>query len=73
MSGDLFGEPASQVILLPVTEGHSGGNLNPIGHRTHGISGSRVVLDPEATGFWPSVRALAAAGSWAGAGGGREW
>lgn len=72
MSGDLFGEPAPQVIR---DQGPLwGATLNPTARRAHGgISGSRVVLDPEATGFWPSVRALAAAGSWAGAGEGRGW
>lgn len=73
MSGDLSGEPAPQVILLQVAEGHFAG-INPIVRRAHGgILGRRVVQDPDATGFWPSVRAPAAAGSWAGAGGGREW
>lgn len=52
MSGDLSGEPAPRVILLQVTEGHFGGNINPIVRGAHGgISGLRVVQDPDATGF----------------------
>lgn len=54
---------------MQVKEGHPGGNINPILYCTHGpISGCRVVPNPEATGFWQSVRVLIAAGSGLGLG-----
>lgn len=59
------GTPGDSVQVM---EGHPRDGINPVPCCTLGIGGGGVVLDPEATGFWRSVRALAAAGSGLGLG-----